>query len=283
MECTGCQLIRLDPWPAPSLLGRYYPDSYWYTPADTASGRLTEAYRRWVVSDHVRFVETALAAAGAGEGLVLDVGCGGGLFLRLLRERGRRVMGLDLSWQAASLAWHRNGVPAAAAQLRKAPLRPGSCRAITMFHVLEHLYDPASYLDAARELLHPEGRLVVQVPNAASWQFLLFGENWNGLDVPRHLVDFRAADLDLLLDNCGFEPVRHKHFSLRDNPAGFASSLAPSLDPMARRVRGLKESAAGAWVKDLTYFALLLAAVPFAAFEAACGRGATVMVEARRK
>ena len=121
--------------------------------------------------------------------------------------------------------------------LAQAPFAPGSCAAVTMFHVLEHLYDPASYLRAAHELLAPDGRLIVQVPNAACWQFLLLGERWNGIDVPRHLTDFRASDLDRLLESCGFEVLRHKHFSLRDNPAGLATSLAPKLDPMARRIR----------------------------------------------
>ena len=46
------------------------------------------------------------------------------------------------------------------------------------------------------QLLKPDGRLIVQVPNAACWQFLLFGERWNGIDVPRHLIDFRMSDLD---------------------------------------------------------------------------------------
>ena len=35
----------------------------------------------------------------------------------------------------------------------------------------------------------------------------------------------------------GFEVLRRKYFSLRDNPAGLATSLAPGLDPMARRIR----------------------------------------------
>lgn len=48
----------------------------------------------------------------------------------------------------------------------------------------------------AHELLDPAGRLVVQVPNAASWQFLMFGEHWNGVDVPRHLWNFRVTDLE---------------------------------------------------------------------------------------
>jgi hypothetical protein len=84
---------------------------------------------------------------------------------------------------------------------------------------------------------------VVQVPNAASWQFRLLGRRWSGVDVPRHLFDFRGRDVERLLEECGMEVVRRKYFSLRDNPAGLASSVAPALDPMARRVRRVAESA----------------------------------------
>jgi hypothetical protein len=150
-----------------------------------------------------------------------------------------------------------------------------------MFHVLEHLYDPRAYLNAARSLLAPDGRLVVQVPNLASWQFRLLGRSWNGVDVPRHLFDFRDRDVEKLMEQCGFEVLRRKYFSLRDNPAGLASSLAPSLDPMARRVRHVKESGPARLAKDLAYFALVVSSLPFTVLEAAFRAGSTVMIEAR--
>jgi SAM-dependent methyltransferase len=151
-----------------------------------------------------------------------------------------------------------------------------------MFHVLEHLENPRAYLEAARDLLAPDGRLIVQVPNAASWQCRLLGRRWNGMDVPRHLSDFRDRDLIALMQDCGLQVVRKKYFSLRDNPAGLASSLAPGLDPMARRVRRIVESGGTRLFKDLTYAALVAASLPFAILEAACGAGSTVMIEARR-
>jgi len=148
---------------------------------------------------------------------------------------------------------------------------------------LEHLYDPRAYLAAACELLGRGGRLVVQVPNTACWQFRLLGRSWNGVDVPRHLFDYRDRDLERLLEEAGFIVVRRKYFSLRDNPAGLASSFAPSLDPMARRVRRIAESRGARLAKDLVYFALVLAALPFTALEAAFGAGSTVMIEARKR
>ena len=282
VACEGCGLMRLAPQPAPEELTHYYPRNYWYAPDASLAARLEQRYRRLVLRDHVRFVSRALIECGE-SGPLLDVGCGGALLPRMLRERGHSAVGLDSSPEAAALAWNTNGVPVVCGDLTQAPLPPGTCAAVTMFHVLEHLYDPRAYLESARELLQPNGRLIVQVPNAASWQFRLLGPRWNGVDVPRHLTNFRARDLEMLLSATGFTVLRRKYFSWRDNPAGLASSLAPTLDPMARRVRGLRESPGGKLLRDLAYFSLLVAAVPFTLLEAAGHAGSTIMIEAAKK
>ena len=282
VECKNCRLIRLEPRPALRELKKYYPPEYWYAPESDTASRLEEVYRRFVLRDHINFVVRALNGSTE-KGLVLDVGCGGGLFLRMMHERGVPVLGLDTSEAAAKSAWERNGVAVVCGDLSKSPIERESCAAVTMFHVVEHLHDPVGYLRTARDLLMPGGRLIVQVPNASCWQFLMFGERWNGVDVPRHLVNYRQRDLEHLLDYCGLEVVRRKHFSLRDNPAGFASSIAPGLDPMARKVRKVRESGFVKLLKDFVYFGLVLVGLPFTLFEAACGAGSTIMVEARRK
>lgn len=235
-----------------------------------------------MLRDHVNFVVRAVQDSGE-RGLLVDVGCGGGLFAAMMRERGLPVLGLETSRAAAKVAWETNRVAVICGDLAHSPVVNESCAAVTMFHVLEHLHDPVGYLHSARALLRPNGRLIVQIPNASSWQFLMFGEYWNGVDVPRHLINYRQKDIENLLDYCGFEVIRRKQFSLRDNPAGFASSVAPSLDPMARRVRGIKESTAVKLVKDALYMALVIGSLPFTLFEAACGAGSTVMLEAKRK
>ena len=275
--------MRIYPQPTPLELNKYYPDDYWFSPSEDKATKLAELYRRFVLMDHVRFVTKALAHTGTQKGLLLDVGCGGGLFLHMMRDRGVQGLGLDFSLAAAAVALNRFDVPVVCATLSKAPLPDASCKIITMFHVLEHLFDPLSYLQAAHKLLTSEGRLVVQVPNAACWQFLIMGKDWNGVDVPRHLINFRASELESLLGFAGFEVVRRKYFSLRDNPAGLATSIAPQLDPMARHVRGIKETPGWKMAKDLGYLALVIAALPLTAFEAACRAGSTIMFEARKK
>jgi len=281
VRCGECGLVRLDPQPAPEELRTYYPGSYWFAMDQSFVSRLEEAYRRVVLRGHVRFVEGALRASSA-RGPLLDVGCGGGLFLGMMRERGYRVVGLDFSREAAGVAWNQQQAPAVAGDLERAPLRAGSFAGVVMSHVLEHVYNPRAYLAAARDLLACDGRLVVNVPNAASWQFRLLGRSWNGVDVPRHLFDYRDSDMEQLLHACGFEVVRRRYFSLRDNPAGLATSLAPGMDPMARRVRRIREGSPARLAKDLAYLTLVVAALPFTILEAACRAGSTVMIEARR-
>ena len=283
VECEHCRLIRLDPRPTPWELRSYYPTGCWMESQTTVPGRLEEFYRRLVLRGHLRFTERALRESEA-QGIVLDVGCGSRTFLEMLAERGRKnVVGLDFALDASPAAWKHPRASAICGTLSQAPFAPASCAAITMLDVLEHLYDPAAYLNAAWDLLAPDGRLIVQVPNAASWQFLLFGERWSGLDVPRHLLHFRLKDLEALLDKCGFEILRSKHFSLRDNPQGLAVSLAPRLDPAGRRVRQVPETPRLRMWKDLAFLGLMAASVPFTLLEAACRAGSTVMIEARKK
>jgi 2-polyprenyl-3-methyl-5-hydroxy-6-metoxy-1,4-benzoquinol methylase len=278
VECSHCGLLQLYPRPTEEELQRFYPARYWWTDDETAVGRLEEIYRNAVLGDHVRFVWPGVQDRQP----VLDIGCGGGSFLAALRRRGARVVGLEVSAVAARVAWKQNQVPAVSAEAAQAPFAPASFGAVTLFHVLEHLAAPHTLLQDVHHLLREDGRLYVQVPNAACWQFLLFGELWSGIDIPRHLVHFRTEDLESLLEECGYRVLRRKFFSLRDNPAGLATSLAPQLEPMSRRVRLVKEGPATRLLKNALYLALVAAALPFTLLEAACGAGSTVMVEAER-
>jgi SAM-dependent methyltransferase len=282
VECAGCGLLRLSPRPAAKDLASYYPAAYWFDPRENAAGKFEEVYRRVVLRDHVRFVAKALRRAG-GRGPVLDVGCGGGLFLGMLHERGISGVGFDLSSEAATLANRRHGIPAVAGDLTASPFAPASFAVLTMFHVLEHVPDPQQYLLEANRLLQPGGRLIIQVPNASCWQFALLGRAWNGVDAPRHLTLFRDCDLEKMIAAAGFDVQRRKYFSWRDNPAGLATGLAPELDPMARKVRHLDRSSGTRLLKDAVYFALVLASLPFTLLEAAFHAGSTIMIDARKR
>ena len=278
VRCPACTLEFQAPALSREEIAAAYPSGYWVGPAeDGGFSRATEAYRRFVLRDHVRFVRRVVEerkARGAWRGL-LDVGCGDGSFLTALQARP--ATGLDWSVEALR-AVRARGFPGVRGGLEETPFQPGAFSVVTMFHYLEHVCPAAPVLAAVRGLLAPDGRLVVQVPNADCWQRALVRSRWAGYDPPRHLVHYATATLRRTLEQNGFEVVRVTHASLRDNPTTLANSLAPSLYPPARAARGRHDR----W-GSLAYLALVMAGLPFALLEAACGHGAAVMMEARAR
>ncbi len=193
VECGECGLLRLDPPPAARGTRPLLPANYWFAPDSSAASRLEETYRRLVLRDHVRFAARAMRDSGA-RGPLLDAGCGGGLFLGMMRERGFRVLGPRLF---ARCRGHRVAAAASAGGLRHArsrALQPGKHWAASPCSTCWSISTTRARIFPPRaNCSSPTGRLIVQVPNASSWQFRLLGGAWNGIDVPRHLFDYRGA------------------------------------------------------------------------------------------
>jgi SAM-dependent methyltransferase len=279
IECRGCGLMRIDPRPADAEMHKYYPDRYWAY--GTTRHGFTGLYRRFVLRDHRRFIDKTIRALEIPKARILDLGCGAGDLLAALRKRGHSAIGMDIAHSALRSAAELN-VPGVLGSYRQPPYRDGSFDLVMMFHVLEHIPDPDAAIKGARQMLRPNGRLLIQVPNADCMQFNILGKFWMGLDCPRHLYDYRRQDLENLLARNGFAVLRRKYFSWRDNAPCLATSLAPWLDPMARRVRRPKRNRLLRLIGDFLYFGLTMACWPFAIFESIFRRGATIMVDAEK-
>ena len=94
---------------------------------------------------------------------VLDFGAGNGGFLRLAKQDARSVTAIELD-REASLLFKRDDIP----HYRFLKDIPTNERfnLITAFHVIEHLKNPVGFLKEVSSLLHPEGSLYLEFPNA---------------------------------------------------------------------------------------------------------------------
>jgi SAM-dependent methyltransferase len=289
-RCCGCGCVFQHPIPEITRLASFYPEEYWWTDAGGGKStitrlfqRLERSYREFVASDHVRFVERCARDRASARRQLLDIGFGSGTFLELAARSGFAVHGMDVSATAVRLVRERSGLDVRQGDIGSDSWPGLRFDFVTMFHVLEHLTDPARGIGYAASLLKPDGSLIVQVPNIASLQARVFGLRWYGFDVPRHVINFSPQALGLLLDRAGLRIERVARFSLRDDPAALASSLVPALDPMRRKQRHAGKRALVEAAAEVVYFALVLGALGPAALAGAVGRGATIWVQAQKK
>jgi 2-polyprenyl-3-methyl-5-hydroxy-6-metoxy-1,4-benzoquinol methylase len=138
---------------------------------------------------------------------LLDVGCGAGDFIAMMRELGWAVTGLETDPIAVERARAR-GLDVHHGQLESAELDEMSFDAITIAHVVEHVHDPSRLLAQCRRLLKPGGAVVITTPNSSSWGHRHFGRDWLPLDPPRHLHLFNPQNMRRLLAMAELRPQR---------------------------------------------------------------------------
>lgn len=218
--CNACGVYWLDPAPLPQEMWKAYVSYH------THSQRRDHPLLKSLLSLAHRFIRLAYAPAMITSGLkheaaalrfmmlgdvtpekLLDVGCGGGRFLRRMQKRGWQVAGTDFDEQAARKVRERYGIETHVGDLPQCGLPAASFDAITLSQAIEHLYDPQATLRECLRLLKPGGLLVMTTPNARSLGATEFGANWRGWEAPRHLHLFTVASLRSLTQQAGFDIV----------------------------------------------------------------------------
>jgi len=160
---------------------------------------------------------------GQKRGKLLDVGCGSGAFLVKMKELGWDVVGVEPDRLAVKVAREHFGLSVYEGVLEEVGLPENEFDAITMNHVIEHLYDPIATFKECRRVLKPGGRLVAITPNIESLGARLFGEVWRGWEIPRHLYPFSPSTLQTLAEKAGLK-VSHARTAARSARWMYAAS-----------------------------------------------------------
>lgn len=207
VRCEGCGLVLQNPRLTLEQIKGFYDEEYIAHRKKTDWGLMTRFYN-YVMGKHdrdkaamvSRYVKLSAHSA------VLDVGCAVGTFLNHLKGRYRcKTAGVDFK----DLGQHPclRGSEFFCGLFSDAPFPEHSFDLITMWHFLEHDYDPKATLQKAKALLRPQGRLVIEVPRLDSLTFRLFAERWPGLQAPQHTVLFDRQRLIEFVEANGYEVV----------------------------------------------------------------------------
>ena len=207
VRCCRCDLVYQNPRVALDCIGAYYDDTYIAHRKKRDWGVLSPLFERAMNRldvDKDRIASRYVDIGAHSE--VLDVGCAVGTFLaRLNREYGARATGVD--FKDLSAAPSMQNVEFHFGLFYDAPLASDRFDLVTMWHFLEHDYDPLRSLRTARRVMKPHGRLIVEVPRLDSRTFAWFGDRWPGLQAPQHTVLFDRDSLLRSVRKSGLEVV----------------------------------------------------------------------------
>ena len=219
VECAECGLARTAPQLSPDELDRYYPLSYY-----GASRRYRlDLDRSLSLVNRARIHRIERMTGGPGR--VLDVGCGPGWFLHQMRRRGWETRGTERSAGAAQHARNVLNLDVRAQNLDELVAEGVSYDAVVLWHVVEHMHDPARTLHDVGRLLRPGGVLMIAVPDFRSLEARIGKADWFHLDVPRHLFHFTSATLTNLLADAGLEPREVVHIAPEYDVFSFVQTL----------------------------------------------------------
>lgn len=239
VRCLGCRLVWLNPRPIPEDVRKLYTEYFTHVPPRRVNTRLTplrRAIKRAVLASAFGYKQLAHGSVERTVGRVfswvgplremvgqdvrwldappgrrrrlLDVGCGNGRFLARMLDLGWKVVGVEPDHQAVNVAWEKLGDDVFRGTLEEASFLEESFDAITMNHVIEHLWDPVSTLKECHRLLKSGGRLVVVTPNLYSLAHKLFREAWRGLEPPRHFFVFSSHSLQACAKRAGLRVLK---------------------------------------------------------------------------
>lgn len=207
VECQSCQLRFTNPRPKANEAGKYYQSEEYISHSNTQKGFINQLYhqvRKITLRQKTNWIEPYKK----GNKKLLDIGCGNGHFLHASKERGWSITGMELDPETANRA----------SDLLQQAIHPSienihkdeTFDLISMWHVLEHVYELDEYFSFFQQQLSPTGKLLLALPNHLSYDAEVFQEHWAAYDVPRHIYHFNPKTLEILAHKHGFKLIKSK-------------------------------------------------------------------------
>ncbi len=206
-ECIPCGTIFTNPRPGHSILKEYYASSENYKFWAEKIFPATEAVRKQkIFIPRAELLEALCKQHSIPMLNFLEIGPGFGTFCRLMRERGSfgNIHAIEPTPELAD-ALERSGINVTRSFFEDVNT-PASVNVITAFEVIEHIPEPAAFLQKCYETLMPGGLLLLTCPNGKGFDTLVLGEDAPALDF-EHVTLFNPYSLSMLFQKSGFEVV----------------------------------------------------------------------------
>lgn len=205
VKCENCGLVYQNPRLVIDAIKEFYDGEYIAHRKKKDWGPLTPLYL-WAMNkldrDKEKLVKRYFPVDQSTR--LLDVGCAVGTFLLHMNAKyGCEISGVDfkegLEYPGFEKIDFYEGV------FYDQDIALGWMDLVTMWHFFEHDYDPVRSLATAREVLAPDGKLIIEVPRLDSFTFKLFKNKWPGVQAPQHTALYTKETLTSIVEKNGFE------------------------------------------------------------------------------
>lgn len=199
-------MLETYPKPNKENLSYYYQSQAYISHTDSNKTLIEKLYKlvkKFTVRQKVKLIQKLHTK----EKYLLDIGCGTGDFLAEAKKNSWHVTGIEPSLKARNLALEKlhnqtqifNDID----QISNLKFD-----VITLWHVLEHVYDLDIFLKKLQYILKPNGIIVVAVPNFKSFDAKHYKQFWAAYDVPRHLWHFSKYAIKKIFSKINMEVVK---------------------------------------------------------------------------
>lgn len=205
VRCKGCELLYLNPRPRNEIILASY---------STAVDPVFFSQNPMRISTFRRAFERTAKRTGIALGpntRVLDIGCAGGAFPKAAHDLGCEVVGIEPSQWLCDTARSTYGLDIRCGVLSDFTFDDASFDVVTLWDVVEHLFDPIEVLEQIRRIVKPSGHLVVNYPDIGSVVARLLGRRWPFL-LSVHLTYFTRRTVTKLLQKTGFDVLEIRPF-----------------------------------------------------------------------
>ena len=209
-KCKSCNLIRVSPRvKEPEKV--YWGDASHYV----NESRLIFEGKKKHHRDSTYAHDLNLLKKIKPEGKFLDVGCNMGFFLKKAVEYGYEGYGVDPSESLSNIAREKNGLNVETAFLENSSFQNNFFDIVTMTDVFEHIVNPKQILSRVKEILKPDGVVLIKVPNARfnllKWfviRKLFKKSSYDIFDSYEHVVHYTDETLSKVLKQCCFQVLK---------------------------------------------------------------------------
>lgn len=189
--------------PLPSNLEKYYKSEEYISHTDGKKNIFEKTYqlvKSYTLNGKLKLINSLKTDNKT----VLDIGAGTGDFLKTCKEKNWLTSGVEPSAEARNIAKAKkiNLVE------NLESLGDKKFDIITLWHVLEHIPNLKQYIKKIKELLKPNGYLIIAVPNYKSYDAKYYKEFWAAYDVPRHVWHFSKNSIRKIFNEVKMEVIK---------------------------------------------------------------------------